>query len=45
MNIKLIAKSPFRDYKKGDQIVDQEEIKKILESHEHKMVVKTVRGK
>lgn len=42
--IKLIARSQFRNYKKGDQILDKEEIKKILACHEKRMVIKTVRN-
>lgn len=42
-NIKLIVKSPFRFYKKGDQILDSQEIEAILASaHERRMVIKTV---
>lgn len=42
-NYILVVKSPFRGYKKGDQILDSEEVSKILESpYERKMVTKTM---
>jgi hypothetical protein len=44
-NIYLVAKSMFRDYKKGDQIVDPEEVLKIMSCHEQSMVVKVLMRK
>lgn len=37
----LFVKTPFRNYLKGDLITNKEEVKKILDSHESSMVLKT----
>lgn len=39
---KLIVRTPFRNYKKGDVITSKKEIEKILNSPEALMIIKTV---
>ena len=39
---KLISKSMFREYKKGDKITDPKEIENILNCHEKSMVIKVL---
>lgn len=39
----LIVKSPFRDYRKGQEIKDAKEVENILKGHERQMIVKLLK--
>lgn len=40
----LVVKSPFRNYQKGDQISDPQEVINVLACHEGHMVVKSLKN-